>query len=325
MSDLDVPLPPSRRDGPLIGPAGLRSGWRVVAFLLLDILVFVSLYSIPFFHRRPEFRNGSGPEPVILAKTLDCAAVLLTTLIFAWLERRTLRDYGLPLREAFGGRFWLGGLLGFAGVAFFIGVLSLTGHAAVGPRLLHGTAALRFGALWGVAFLLIATGEELLMRGYLLATLTRGIGFWPAAVATSLFFAFVHLGNPNETAFGLFQVFVFGMVAALMLRRSGSLWLPIGYHALWDWGQSYVFGVGDSGIMVGGTLFRTKLVGPTLWTGGLVGPEGSVLVFLILMATAVLVVVSWPAPAPSAETNAMGVVLVPVEGAEPCQDEISSS
>jgi membrane protease YdiL (CAAX protease family) len=256
---------------------------------------------------------------------MDVSAILLATGLFAWLERRRLRDYGLPLRGAFGLRFWSGGVLGFGGIAFFIGTLAVTGHATLGPELLHGAAAIRYAWLWGIAFLLISVGEELLMRGYMLATLTRGIGFWPSAVLTSLFFAFVHLGNPGETAFGLFQVFVFGMIAALMLRRTGSLWLPIGYHAFWDWGQSYFFGVADSGLLVGGTLFRTKIAGPVLLTGGSAGPEGSVLTFLILVATGWLVIAVWKPALPVAETKPEAVVLRPDEGADPCHDEISSS
>jgi membrane protease YdiL (CAAX protease family) len=297
----------------------------VILFFLAYMAFFLSLYVLPFFHPTQHFKHGMEPEPLIRNKAMDVIAILLATGLFAWLERRRLRDYGLPLREAFGLRFWGGSVLGFGGIALFIGVLTVTGHATPGPQLLHGAAIVRYAWLWGVGFLLISVSEEMLMRGYMLATLTRGIGFWPSAVVTSLFFALIHLGNPGENAFGLFQVFVFGMVAALMLRRTGSLWLPIGYHAFWDWGQSYFFGVADSGLLVGGTLFRTKIAGPALLTGGSAGPEGSVLTFLILVATGWWVIAIWKPAAPAAETKAEAVVLRPDEGADPCHDEISSS
>jgi membrane protease YdiL (CAAX protease family) len=52
--------------------------------------------------------------------------------------------------------------------------------------------------------------EEALFRGYLQATLTRGIGFWPAAVVLSLLFGAGHLANAGETVSGVSGVMVQG-------------------------------------------------------------------------------------------------------------------
>ena len=40
------------------------------------------------------------------------------------------------------------------------------------------TAILKFGALWGCAFLLVGCVEEGIFRCFLQFTLTRGINFW---------------------------------------------------------------------------------------------------------------------------------------------------
>jgi uncharacterized protein len=276
------------------GPHGLHSGCRAILFLFVYFAFLVALL-IPYSIYDPSaLKQGAQPEwraeLRIQVQTLDFSATLFATLLFAWLERRRLGDYGLPLRAAFGRQFWIGGLTGFAEVALFIGILASTGYCSLGPLQLHGTAVLRFASLWGIAFLLVGLGEELLMRGYILTALTRVIGFWPSALATSLLFALIHIKNPGETRFGLFDVFVFGMIASLMLRRTGSLWLSIGYHVFWDWGQSFFFGVPDSGLVIAGSLLRTKTTGPVLLTGGSTGPEGSVLVFLMLMVTGGVVI-----------------------------------
>jgi membrane protease YdiL (CAAX protease family) len=314
--NLHPPDPVPRSQEPTtFGPNGLPAGCRVILFLLAYLLFAFALCFVPYLHNPKAFKNFMQPEPRMWDSATSVAATLLATLLFAWLERRRLGDYGLPLGEAFRARFWIGGLTGFAEVALFIGILALTGHGTVGPQQLHGPAVVRLASLWGIVFLLVGMSEELLMRGYMLTTLTRGIGFWPSAVATSLLFAVMHIPNRGETSFGLFQVFVFGMIASLMLRRTGSLWLPIGYHAFWDWGQSYFYGVADSGFLVDGSLFRAKLTGPILLTGGSVGPEGSVVVSLILMATGGLVIAVWK-PALSAQTKTMATTSPPDEGSE---------
>ena len=57
----------------------------------------------------------------------------------------------------------------------------------------------------------------------------------------------------------------------------------------WDWAQSFLFGVPDSGILSQGRLFATHASGRVLLSGGVDGPEGSLLVLpVMLMVFAVL-------------------------------------
>jgi hypothetical protein len=73
------------------------------------------------------------------------------------------------------------------------------------------------------------------------------------------------------------------LLFCLQLRRSGNLWMPIGFHASWDWTQTYFYGVPDSGQTLPGHLFNGTFSGPRWLTGGTVGPEGSVLLTLLLV------------------------------------------
>jgi hypothetical protein len=60
--------------------------------------------------------------------------------------------------------------------------------------------------------------------------------------------------------------------------------LALGIHAGWDYAQSFVYGVPDSGVVLPGSLLRASMGSPPILTGGKVGPEGSVLMVLILAA-----------------------------------------
>jgi uncharacterized protein len=102
-------------------------------------------------------------------------------------------------------------------------------------------------------------------------------------------FARVHMGNGGETRVGIIAAGIFALFAAATLWRTGSLWLAVGAHAGWDWGQSYFFGVNDSGLQVPGHLLNPHLAqGPDWLTGGSVGPEGSVVTLILWVLMTVL-------------------------------------
>ena len=134
-----------------------------------------------------------------------------------------------------------------------------------------------------MGFVVVALEEEFHYRGYQLSTLTKGIGFWPAAIVLSAVFGFSHLGNSGENWLGIFNASAGGLLFCLLLRRSGDLWMPIGFHASWDWTQTYFYGVPDSGHVLPGHLLAGNFFGPRWLTGGTVGPEGSVLLTLLVI------------------------------------------
>ncbi len=85
------------------------------------------------------------------------------------------------------------------------------------------------------AFLSIAIGapfwEEMLFRGFLLAPLIGPVGFWPAAVLVSGAWTVMHIGYSTV---GLAEVFLIGLYFSWLLRRTGSLWVPIACHAAYN-------------------------------------------------------------------------------------------
>jgi membrane protease YdiL (CAAX protease family) len=195
------------------------------------------------------------------------------------IEGKTFLDYGL--RDAqWLRRFAAGAVWGFVLISGLVGLLDVTGHLSFDGRLLSGQAVIVDALALGVGFLLVGLSEETLLRGYLQHALARGIGFWPAAFLLSVAFGLGHGGNPGEQVIGLLAAGTFGLVACYALRRTGSLWWPIGAHTAWDWGQSYFYGVPDSGGMFPGHLMATHPIGAAWLSGGTVGPEGSIFVLL---------------------------------------------
>jgi hypothetical protein len=101
-------------------------------------------------------------------------------------------------------------------------------------------------------------------------------------VLLSLGFGYVHLSNPGESWRGALSAGLIGLFFCFTLLRTGNLWFAVGLHASWDWAESFFYGVPDSGLNIPGHLLSPSFQGPAWLTGGTVGPEGSVLVFVVI-------------------------------------------
>ena len=210
-------------------------------------------------------------------------ALLMATAVMALIEKRTYADYYLPLSQFLGKRFWQGVPYGFAMLSLALGLIAALHGFSLGTVALSGADALKYGGLYGIAFLMVGLFEEFSFRGYMQATLGPSMGFWPAAIVLSILFGAIHLSNLGEAWFGAAMAGSFGVLAAFSLQRTGNIWFPIGMHAAWDWAETYFYGVPDSGFLAKGHLFNSTFQGPTWLTGGKVGPEGSVFAFLVLI------------------------------------------
>ncbi len=275
--------------------AELRAGWRAGLYVAFFILFFSVLNALGAL-LQGRFAHAGGPIPAgqltpgsLFRQELAMAAsAVLAALLMSVLEGRAFGDYGMPPREAFQRRFWQGAIWGIAQISALLLAIDAFGGYSFGRLAIHGSELLRYGVLWGGFFVVVGISEEFLFRGYLQFTLASGMGFWPAATFLSLMFGAVHLANPGEGPVGALSVFAIGMLFCLTLRRTGNLWFAIGMHAAFDFGETYIYAVPDSGLVVPGQLLTSSLHGPRWLTGGSIGPEGSALAFVVLAIVAVL-------------------------------------
>jgi len=299
----DGALPPFERalHRIFLGPDGLRPIWRLAAAVALyNLLVFVIealLATDPaiWAWMRTQSRAVLTPGAVLFSEGIRVVAVVATGNLMRRIENRSLADYGLPLGAASGKCFWQGAAYGFTLLTVLMASIAGLGGFSLGRVALDATTAIRYGVLYLIAFLLIGFFEEASFRGYMQSTLAQEIGFWPAALTLSVWFGLLHVGNSGEAKAGLLLAGCFGLLAAFSLRRTGSIWFAIGMHATWDWGESFVYGVPDSGVPATHHLTAASLHGPVWLTGGSVGPEGSALVFAVIALGALGLLVLYPA------------------------------
>ncbi len=326
---------PEVRNTVFLGRFGLRAGWSMSIFIPI-FLLSLSIFSVATLavtgklqqtiheamsHQQPKKpatpppAQDIRPKGTVISEGLQLAATAAATLALALIERRRIAVYGIGRSRL--ADFLPGALWGLTTLAMLVALLRATHVLVFDSLALHGTAITVFGLKWLLAFLLVGLFEEYLTRGFLQYTLTRGlfglaarisptharaIAFWSAAVIMSIVFGSGHLLNPGENRVGILMVFVAGMVFSYALWRTGSLWWAIGFHMAWDWAQSFLFGVPDSGGLSAGRLFLTHPTGNPLFSGGPDGPEGSLYVLPTMLVVALLIrFTTRPGPQPQLE------------------------
>jgi uncharacterized protein len=263
----------------------VRSGWKVALLWVLFLgsgffLGFLSLIVLIAMNGRnmngtPIFNSVSD----VIMELCGIGSVLFMVYV---VERSRLRNFGLPSIRPYAREVLYGILWGAGTMIFIFLVLFLTGNVEMKYSL--GQPQWTIDSLFMlILMILVGFSEEMMSRGYTMTVLQRQTGKrWLAVGVSSLIFAAMHLLNPNVSAFGIMNIAFFGVVAACMYIRTGSLWMPIAYHASWDYFEGNVFGFPNSGNTLP-SLYPFAHVKSNLLTGGGFGPEGGILVTAALL------------------------------------------
>ena len=264
---------------------GLRAGWRLLIWLFACAAFAYLLQAIYF----PLRGHVPGHLTAQFGQLLLVLAILGGNLVMSKLERRSPFSYGFADGK-WPKRFLFGVLAGWLSLTIMLAGMDLAHHFDFGAQYMHGSALAKAAVTNALSFLFaVALFEELLFRSYLLYTLADGIGFWPASILSSLVFAAAHITNSGEARVGIAAVAFFGVTLCFSIWRTGSLLWALGFHFMWDYTESFLYGVPDSGFVSSQHLLSAKFYGPQWITGGTVGPEGSWFIFPVLGIIALVI------------------------------------
>lgn len=211
-------------------------------------------------------------------------------LVVAWVlfvERRPLSTIGLTSSAAA-----MSFMRGLAVGITTIGAVVATIWAAGGYQPVAFASAffaprdlITIGVLF-LCFVVQASIEEIIFRGWLMSALARKFGVAIAVILTCAMFALLHYTRGQELLI-MAGVFLFSAFACLWALKARSIWGVMGWHVGWNWLLATGFELPVTGLDAGTSALVVKLVprGPDILTGGSQGPEGSV-ICLILFAGA---------------------------------------
>ena len=273
----------------------MRSGWRVVIFVLIVYPVSqlcFDLFSLGLPANLPDPFLRQFVSQLILALAEIPAYLSVSIWAVRVLDRLPARTLGLMPEGPWLPRLGAGFAAGVLMIAVVLGAMRAGGLAGIQWHVPTQRESLVL-VLAAASCLLFAAHFEIIFRGYLFQTLLRGAGPLITLLLTSVLFAAQFAPNTGSTPIFLANMLLLSLLSGLLYLRSGSLWLPIGLQAGWNFAQ-LLFQVNISGIstpVVG--LLPTRITGLPLLTGGAFGPEGGCLVSVLALAA--IGVAAWTA------------------------------
>lgn len=281
------PTPPVASEG--IARRRMRVTVRMLGSLLLggvailgSMLVFRQGF-LPLvdaaFHPGPEWLSAFRRAGILLSALAGYWAYV------HWHEKRKATELRLqPLPILLAGASGAGLLVLPIAVLFAFGAYEMVLFRGASP------------ALWGVAAIIgiAATLEELVYRCLLFQLLERAWGTGVAMAAQSVLFALQHLenvaqGGTVDAVVMLMSVTLLGLLWAGVFVLARNLWVVAANHAAWNF-TILLSGVPLSGIEDWRALapLESRYSGPDWLTGGMFGPESSLLVIVPVTVAVIL-------------------------------------
>ena len=271
----------------------LRSGWRFLIFcagFIFAVLLFGGIIGAVLNSIGISASDG-GAVFIINGLAALVPALLVGWLCGKYLERLPFRALGAWFTKGWLRNLIVGILVGAATVSIAVLIAVVFGGLKFGWNPADGSTVARSLA---VSFLIFAAGaawEEAVFRGYILQTLARSGLAWLGILLTSLFFAAIHLDNPNATLISTIDTAMAGVWFGIAYLKTRDLWFVWGMHLMWNWMLGAFFGIEVSGItnLVAAPLLREFDAGPIWLTGADYGIEGGIASTVALVASTILI------------------------------------
>jgi hypothetical protein len=285
--------------------ARLRAGWRLVFQFVILILFMVILAILDSNLADSLPKSPMGKSDSILLP-IELLIALLFSVWFAgrFLDRRRFADFGFRFSPSWWVDLGFGLALGALMMTAIFFIELATGWASITETFKSGVNGIAFPIeiLWAlITVLCVGIYEELLGRGYQLKNLAEGLNFKffsskgamvLAALHTSALFGLLHALDPNATIISTLNLMLAGLLYSTAYLLTGELAVPIGYHIMWNFFESSVFGFPVSGMDLSTTFIDIRQSGPRLWTGGAFGPEAG-LVGTGARLVGILLIIGW--------------------------------
>lgn len=281
----------------------LRSGWKILItytsfFIVTNVIAFIIIaaYAAKLVYLAGGELDGAELTKLISENTrlntsvmfIQVGLMILSVILF-WkiFDKKPLKCLGLvnPLKNM--KNFVNGLIFGAVSISIVFFILLIFGQIEMVNSFTQPNIT-KWLIIDLILFVFVGISEELFSRGYCMTVLAQTKNKWIMIVMSSAIFSAMHLLNPNGSILGLLNIFIVGILFALMFLKSGDLWMPIGYHITWNYFQGNIFGFNVSGKDVHG-LYDLKYTTENIINGGKFGPEGGIIATIVLVISIILV------------------------------------
>jgi len=272
---------------PAIKRGWLRAVLSIVAFLVAIIfiqgivgVVIASVKGANLLELKNLMSNPQNFGIIFILQLSNLFTVFLVVFIFRkYIDRKSILSMGFHTKNRYKDMLW-GMAVGFVLMLIGFFVLKWSHHLEI-TAVQYSSKAVFGGFLF---FILVAFGEEILFRGYILPNFMDSFkNKYMALFISSVLFAVFHGLYPNLTIVGFINLLLAGIALGITYIHTQNLWFPIFLHLSWNYFQGPVFGFEVSGLDFN-TVIMHDVSGNEWITGGKFGFEGSVIISVLLIA-----------------------------------------
>ena len=245
----------------------------VILFLLMQVpgVIFAPLFSYVFLG------NDNSDYFLIFNLFLTIFVALLGYLFARKYQKRNKESLGLVKNSK---NYLKGIVLGLFMILSVVLLLKISGFAEFTTNI--SQVSWPIFVIFILGWAIQGFEEELITRSVLMNYFAVNNGVMSGIIINSLIFAILHLGNPAFGILPFINIMLIGIVFSLLFYISDDIFLPAATHSFWNFAQGNIFGIEVSGMdEINNTIFKTKLMGSDLISGGAFGFEGSIFVTFV--------------------------------------------
>ena len=141
----------------------------------------------------------------------------------------------------------------------------LTNFTCIACAIAHGDIKLYFdfsaaqipALLFGLLMVFVqSSSEEMWCRGFMYERIIIRYPLWVAVAANGVLFGLLHMFNQGVSALAIADIAVCGIAYSLVRWYTGSIWMVMGIHTMWNFTQNFIFGLPNSGLVSELSIFH---------------------------------------------------------------------
>lgn len=253
-------------------------GRFIILFFIL--LLAISMVQYMFYDMNAEVQT---PLNFLFAHLSFIFSPILIYLYITKIENRSLRSIG----------FSKGNAISSVLKGFLIGLLLILAIVIIG--VLFGQFKYNGIDLSSCLILIIyfigygvqSFGEEIYCRGWALTYFAKRHSILFAIFASNIVFILPHLGNSGFDIMSIVNIFIIGILFAVIFLKYDNIWICGGIHTAWNFLLGPVFGLNVSG-EAAHSLLKFSAISPNIFNGGTFGPESSLIVTFVVIVAIVI-------------------------------------
>jgi len=280
----------------------IRPIWRLFLFLSITFLINIPLQL--------------GLQKVLdqsLLRGCLSASIYLISVVFSlfiqikFLDKSSFKKYGLKINKIWIQEFFMGTVISLAQLSIFFLIMYSTGNLKIVEFFTTNSSDYSFDySFWEGFFsemfgLIIGSSvEEIFFRAFLfyivyeaLRTIKKDAAkrAFIILIAIAPLFGIAHIGNEGATTISTINLGLDAIMMCLPFLITGRLGMSIGMHFSWNLFQGAIFGFAISGNIAKASIISVNMPN-NLLTGGVFGPEGSI-IFILLDIVALMLILYW--------------------------------